>query len=223
MTMFRNKVKSEEGASLGEMLVTVLIMSLVTLAIASGVTAGIRVYHRITQRAEAETLLATNVAAVSEYLEKGSGISVTDNSTQNNDNMSNSGGTVVDIETSEVSQAHTELWNNGTKGIYIHTYDDTGDNENNNATVSSETPLISEGVNTSGLYARLKDNSGNDAEQSQNVNGGGNQTNESGEKSRLSSVTIEVCKSSNAQVVEKAELNVCNTIHYPTVTESTGS
>lgn len=66
-SMNRNRIKtikSRKGFSLMEMLVTVLLMSLATLAVAAGVTAAVRTYRRMTLKAEAQTLLGTAIAAV---------------------------------------------------------------------------------------------------------------------------------------------------------------
>ena len=59
-----NRIRSQKGFSLTEMLVTVLLMSLATLAIAAGVTAAVRTYRSMTLKAEAQTLLGTAIAAV---------------------------------------------------------------------------------------------------------------------------------------------------------------
>lgn len=59
-----NRIRSQKGFSLAEMLVTVLLMSLATLAIAAGVTAAVRTYRSMTLKAEAQTLLGTAIAAV---------------------------------------------------------------------------------------------------------------------------------------------------------------
>lgn len=58
------------GASLAEMLVTVLIMSLVMLAITGGIAAAVRSYRTISLESDARTLLATSVTALSEKIEK---------------------------------------------------------------------------------------------------------------------------------------------------------
>lgn len=62
--LYHNRTKSREGFSLTEMLVTVLLMSLATLAIAAGITAAVRTYRSMTLKAEAQTLLGTAIAAV---------------------------------------------------------------------------------------------------------------------------------------------------------------
>jgi prepilin-type N-terminal cleavage/methylation domain-containing protein len=62
--LYHNRTKSRKGFSLMEMLVTVLLMSLATLAIAAGITAAVRTYRSMTLKAEAQTLLGTAIAAV---------------------------------------------------------------------------------------------------------------------------------------------------------------
>ncbi|MCC6093855.1 MAG: hypothetical protein LIV24_02345 [Eubacterium sp.] len=59
-----NRIKSASGFSLTEMLVTVLLMSLATLAIAAGITAAVRTYREMTLKADAQTLLGTAIAAI---------------------------------------------------------------------------------------------------------------------------------------------------------------
>ncbi|MGN0361253.1 MAG: type II secretion system protein J [Bilifractor sp.] len=62
---YRDKrTKLSAGFSLTEMLVTVLLMSLATLAIAAGITAAVRTYREMTLKADAQTLLGTAIAAI---------------------------------------------------------------------------------------------------------------------------------------------------------------
>lgn len=132
------KLKFQDGMSLTETLMAVLIMSLVTLAIAAGVTAGSRVYRRITLRAEEQTLLATTVDAVSDYFEKADGeIKWIDSDT-------------VDISYSEVTKSHIQIFNNNKDGIYIRYMD-----KNEEGNIPESTPLVSKKSNTSNLYAKI--------------------------------------------------------------------
>lgn len=64
----RNKIHSEEGFTLSETLMTVVLIGLITMAMAGGIVAAKNVYQRISLRADAQTLLATTVSAVTEDL-----------------------------------------------------------------------------------------------------------------------------------------------------------
>ena len=64
----RDKIHSEEGFTLSETLMTVVLIGLVTMAMAGGIVAARNVYQRISLRADAQTLLATTVSAVTEDL-----------------------------------------------------------------------------------------------------------------------------------------------------------
>lgn len=64
----REKIHSEEGFTLSETLMTVVLIGLITMAMAGGIVAAKNVYQRISLRADAQTLLATTVSAVTEDL-----------------------------------------------------------------------------------------------------------------------------------------------------------
>ena len=64
----RDKIHSEEGLTLSETLMTVVLIGLITMAMAGGIVAAKNVYQRISLRADAQTLLATTVSAVTEDL-----------------------------------------------------------------------------------------------------------------------------------------------------------
>lgn len=64
----RGKIHSEEGFTLSETLMTVVLIGLITMAMAGGIVAAKNVYQRISLRADAQTLLATTVSAVTEDL-----------------------------------------------------------------------------------------------------------------------------------------------------------
>lgn len=131
MKTIKDTLKNQIGMSLAETLAAVLIMSFVTLGIAAGISAGTRVYKKISGKAEAQTLLATNIAALSEYFET-SDQSISFNETDG-----------ITIGYSEVVKGSVTIYNNGSKGIYL-LYD--------NGSIS---PLISEKANTSGYYAAI--------------------------------------------------------------------
>ena len=64
----RDKIHSEEGFTLSETLMTVVLIGLITMAMAGGIVAAKNVYQRISLHADAQTLLATTVSAVTEDL-----------------------------------------------------------------------------------------------------------------------------------------------------------
>jgi type II secretory pathway pseudopilin PulG len=64
MKDFIRRKKNRSGASLAEMLATVLIMSLVMLAVTSGIAASQRVYRQVRQKADAQTLMSTTINAI---------------------------------------------------------------------------------------------------------------------------------------------------------------
>ena len=64
----RDKIHSEEGFTLSETLMTVVLIGLITMAMAGGIVTAKNVYQRISLRADAQTLLATTVSAVTEDL-----------------------------------------------------------------------------------------------------------------------------------------------------------
>lgn len=64
----RDKIHSEEGFTLSETLMTVVLIGLITMAMAGGIVAAKNVYQRISLCADAQTLLATTVSAVTEDL-----------------------------------------------------------------------------------------------------------------------------------------------------------
>lgn len=63
-----DKIHSEEGFTLSETLMTVVLIGLITMAMAGGIVAARNVYQRISLRADAQTLLATTVSAITEDL-----------------------------------------------------------------------------------------------------------------------------------------------------------
>lgn len=62
---FFGKLKSRKGVSLGEVLVSVLILSLATMAVVAGVQAALRVYNRVRLQTDAETMMSTAINTIS--------------------------------------------------------------------------------------------------------------------------------------------------------------
>lgn len=60
--------RNKRGASLAEMLVTVLILSIAMTAVAGGASSSVRIYRQLRQKANAQTLLSTQINTLSGYL-----------------------------------------------------------------------------------------------------------------------------------------------------------
>ena len=64
----RSRLRNTKGFTLSETLMTVVLIGLVTMAMAGGIVAARNVYRRISLRADAQTLLGTTVSAITEDL-----------------------------------------------------------------------------------------------------------------------------------------------------------
>ena len=192
MKAMLQKINTRKGMSIGEALAAVLIMSFVTIGIATGVTAGARVYHRITERSEAQTLLATNIAALSEYLEKGHDITTTVNT--------------ISIGYSEVSETKVLIQNKAEgndSGIYVQYYDEDGKE-------AGMEPLISTKSNTSGLYAQISAVT----EEKSNSEAGQTADKEQLESDLVTKYTISIYNKNGKVTNESENVSVRNTIQY---------
>ncbi|MDD3218403.1 MAG: prepilin-type N-terminal cleavage/methylation domain-containing protein [Lachnospiraceae bacterium] len=72
----RQKINSQKGFTLSEMLMSVLVMLLATLIIAGGVTAVRSAYINITLKADAQTLLSTTISAMEDDLRYAQNINI---------------------------------------------------------------------------------------------------------------------------------------------------
>ncbi|MDD3277257.1 MAG: prepilin-type N-terminal cleavage/methylation domain-containing protein [Lachnospiraceae bacterium] len=70
----RQRIRSQSGFSLSELLVTVLVMLLATSIVAGGVVAVRNAYINITLKADAQTLLSTTISALEDDLRYASNI-----------------------------------------------------------------------------------------------------------------------------------------------------
>ncbi len=59
------KLRSRQGFTLVEMLLTVIILSVITVAVTAGAMSARNVYQKVRQKADAQTLMATVVSAMS--------------------------------------------------------------------------------------------------------------------------------------------------------------
>lgn len=142
----RSKLQNTEGFTLSEMLMTVLLISLVGMAITGGIVAARNVYQRISLRADAQTLLATTVSALTEDL-----ASVT--SCTDADGKDVSGELINEnVFLYAGSRGYQMQYKNGTykndteKAILIVPKMQTG----------AEIPLLPKKVQTRGLYAYIE-------------------------------------------------------------------
>lgn len=62
------KIRDQKGISLAETLVTVLIFSVAFVAITSGMSAALKVYKDVREKADAESLLSTSINAIAQDL-----------------------------------------------------------------------------------------------------------------------------------------------------------
>ena len=143
----RNRIKSRKGFSLTEMLVTVLLMSLATLAVAAGVTAAVRTYRSMTLKSEAQTLLGTAIASVDDDFAS------------------------ADLSTLSIGEGGNEAsFFSGNRGyeVHIHNEGDTiyltdaqgssSDSEDSkSASVSGAIPIVTTKTRTQNLKLQIKD------------------------------------------------------------------
>ena len=66
--IIQRQLHTEEGFSLAETLMTVILIGLVTMTMAAGILAARNAYQRISLRADAQTLLGTAVSAITDEL-----------------------------------------------------------------------------------------------------------------------------------------------------------
>lgn len=166
----RDKIHSEEGFTLSETLMTVVLIGLITMAMAGGIVAAKNVYQRISLRADAQTLLATTVSAVTEDL----------SSVSSCDALQSSGGsqqtvTLIQDDGNPVesnaffyaeSRGYRMQYRNGTYGNGTSGTGASGGNTGTEAQKGIQVvpkdneggliPLLPDKVQTRGLYAYIK-------------------------------------------------------------------
>lgn len=77
----RSRLKSRRGFSLGEVLITLLILLLVTVIVAEGVPTALRTYDRVVTAANAQALLSTAMTKLRNELSTASGVTANDGNT----------------------------------------------------------------------------------------------------------------------------------------------
>lgn len=135
-----DKLQSERGFTLAELLATIAIMAIVMGVVAGGASSLIKVYKSIRLRADAQTLLSTSVMAVSDEMYTAHDV-VTDDTGKVTTFVSDDIGTVT-ISQGSFTDADGETLN----CIMI----------NGNNVVASKTQVL-------GLNVKFKDDAGNQA------------------------------------------------------------
>lgn len=171
----RDKIHSEEGFTLSETLMTVVLIGLITMAMAGGIVAARNVYQRISLRADAQTLLATTVSAITEDLS-----SVTSCDALQSSGSSQQTVTLIQDDGNPVesnaffyaeSRGYRMQYRNGTSvnGTSVNGTSGTGASGGNTGTEAQKgiqvvpkdneggsIPLLPDKVQTRGLYAYIK-------------------------------------------------------------------
>lgn len=129
------KLKSQQGFSLSEMLMAVLIIGLTLSFIGGGITVIKNAYQRITLRAEAQTLLSTVITSVSAELRHADEIHNKEEAGQNS---------YLSFYSSK--RGYRIYFENKNNNIYINTDVSLG-----------EVPLLTEKTITNGLVPKLED------------------------------------------------------------------
>ncbi len=159
----RSKLHNTNGFTLSETLMTVVLIGLVTMAMAGGIVAARNVYQRISLRADAQTLLATTVSAVTEDLS-----SVTSCDALQSSGSSQQEVTLIQSGTSTGSNAFFYAGDRGYEMQYQNgTYQGSGNDEASDKAqkgiqvvpkdnAGGTIPLLPDKVQTRGLYAYIE-------------------------------------------------------------------
>ena len=170
----RDKIHSEEGFTLSETLMTVVLIGLITMAMAGGIVAAKNVYQRISLRADAQTLLATTVSAVTEDLSsvsscdalQSSGNSQTEAALIRDGNLAESTAFFYVESRGYQMQYQNGSYGNGTSGSGASGTGASGGNTGTEAQKGIQVvpkdneggsiPLLPDKVQTRGLYAYIE-------------------------------------------------------------------
>lgn len=148
----RSKLQNTDGFTLSEMLMTVLLISLVGMAITGGIVAARNVYQRISLRADAQTLLATTVSALTEDLASVTSCTDADGKDVSGKLINDKGEFAENVFLYAGSRGYQMQYKNGTykndteKAILVVPKMQTG----------AEIPLLPKKVQTRGLYAYIE-------------------------------------------------------------------
>ena len=139
MSRGMRKLRSAVGASLAETLVTILLLSIILSAVVAGIPAVMSAYREVRLKADAQTLLATAVTAVTDELRYAEDVQYSTDYTFYSSKRS------AVIELVSVSNADDSSDN----GIYVRKPNTAAD-EN-----TKDNPLLTKQTQTLGLYASL--------------------------------------------------------------------
>lgn len=159
----RRKLHNTNGFTLSETLMTVVLIGLITMAMAGGIVAAKNVYQRISLRADAQTLLATTVSAVTEDLSSVSSCDALQSS-----GSSQQAVTLIQSGTPHGSNAFFYAGDRGYEMQYQNgTYPGSGKDEASDkaqkgikvvpkGNAGGSIPLLPDKVQTRGLYAYIE-------------------------------------------------------------------
>ena len=166
----RDKIHSEEGFTLSETLMTVVLIGLITMAMAGGIVAAKNVYQRISLRADAQTLLATTVSAVTEDLSSVSSCDALQSSGSSQQTVTLIQDDGNPVESNAFFYAESRgYWMQYRNGSYGNGASGTGASGGNTGTEAQKgiqvvpkdneggsIPLLPDKVQTRGLYAYIE-------------------------------------------------------------------
>lgn len=166
----RRKLHNTNGFTLSETLMTVVLIGLITMAMAGGIVAAKNVYQRISLRADAQTLLATTVSAVTEDLSSVSSCDAlqSSGSSQQTVTLIQDDGNPVESNAFfyAESRGYRMQYRNGTYGNGTSGTGASGGNTGTEAQKGIQVvpkdneggsiPLLPDKVQTRGLYAYIK-------------------------------------------------------------------
>lgn len=159
----RRKLHNTNGFTLSETLMTVVLIGLITMAMAGGIVAAKNVYQRISLRADAQTLLATTVSAVTEDLSSVSSCDALQSSGSSQQEV-----TLIQSGTPTGSNAFFYAGDRGYEMQYQNgTYPGSGKDEASDkaqkgiqvvpkGNAGGTIPLLPDKVQTRGLYAYIE-------------------------------------------------------------------
>lgn len=162
------KLYKTDGFTLSEMLMTVVLIGLITAAIAGGIVTARNVYHRISRKADAQTLLGTAVSALTEDLSSATSYEVVTGSSGNDTNPENGRAAAATGTFYSKSRGYRLYYTNGTarnsgkKGIQVVPSGSSG----------GSVPLLPDKVQTDNLYVYLTDFDDENAEPGSNEDHG---------------------------------------------------
>ena len=153
----RSKLRNTNGFTLSETLMTVVLIGLVTMAILGGIIAARNVYQRISLRADAQTLLATTVSALTEDLSSVTSCDVESSGQAQNSGKENAPTALTLIENGETKGL---FFYAGSRGYSMQYINGTDKHNEKGIQVQPQSgvsiPLIPHKVQTRDLYAYIE-------------------------------------------------------------------